>query len=676
MRHAWSLDRPRPVRVDTPEKEARLKEVLAHHDLAAIDTETTGKRTDTDVVVFWSVSTGEDRYFLERKHLDSFRSVLEDPYRTWIGSQVKFDVHMLANTGIDLRGALLCTLTADRLLDPAQPHGLKELYERFFQERIMSFGETFYPKDSTGKPKKPANKPMYRIMMEAFDADPDRVVDYATLDAWGVLRCLRRLETELRQVTTWAGNTLWDIFCWYESPFTRVLFEMERNGIALDTDYLAAAEPRIQQRQVEIERLVARRAGHIVNLDSPMQLVQFLNTELGLDPIKMTKGGEGKSAQPSTDKSVLQAYAEAGVQEAGWILEHRKLGKMLGTYVHGLQKRVDPNGRIHTTFNQHVADTARLSSTDPNLQNQVRSGSDYLDIRKAFVASAGCQLGVADYDQLEMYVLGHFSGDHGLLASARSGRDIHAALTELIYEEPYDEIVEAKEARNRSPRQKYLKELRDAEKAVSFGLVYGKAARAMSIDLGLPAKVREEYPEWSHEGVLDEAARRAQHIINLFFQKMPEAHRHIQEVHHRIGTARYVESFLGRRRYFPDTVSPEEYEEHEYQALRRGNPLCWCESCDNTRSAQRQGTNHEIQGTAADIVQLAMLRLHADQELRSLDFRMLLQVHDEVVFEAPTRNMPRVCELVQWHMEHPGLRLRVPLRAKPGVGSSWSEAKG
>jgi DNA polymerase-1 len=277
---------------------------------------------------------------------------------------------------------------------------------------------------------------MYQVMTERFESDPDRVIDYASLDAWAAFRCATRLKQELKRVRTWAGNTLWDIFCWYEVPLTRILFEMERIGIRLDVDYLASTKPQIVQRRSEIEAAIAKIAGHIVNIDSPPQLVRLFFTELQLEPLEMTKGGENKAAQPSTSKTVLKSIASqggVGGDVAQLVLEHRALGKMLGTYVHGLLGAVDDKGRVHTTFNQHVADTGRLSSSEPNLQNQIRSGSAFLNIRKAFIASPGCMLGVADYDQLEMYVLGHFSKDRGLIDAARSGRDIHAALTELIY---------------------------------------------------------------------------------------------------------------------------------------------------------------------------------------------------------------------------------------------------
>jgi len=459
-----------PVYVNTDRAESRLKELLVHHDLLAVDTETTGLDIARDRVVFWSLSTGEDRYFLKRDRLWNFKAVLEDPTKAWIGSQIKYDANILANCGIELRGDLMCTLTMDRLIDPGRGHGLKEAYTREFNEIMMGFKETFYPQGTTGKLIKPKNKEMYEILLERFESDPNRVIDYASLDAWAVFRLFYRLAGHLQLIETEYGDTLWDVFLRWEVPMTRVLFEMERRGILLDTNYLSEIRPGVQQKINEIGAKLNKIAGWEINPNSGPQLARLLFDQLEIEPIKKTSGGSTGVKKPSTQKSVLKQLRDEGVEAADLILQHRGLSKLIGTYIDGLMARA-VNGRVHTTFNQHVADTARLSSSDPNLQNQTRSGSALFDIRKAFIATPGYKLIVADYDQLEMYVLGHFSGAEGLIEAAKSGRDIHTANVELVYLEPYDEVAAAKKTPGdqRTPRQKYLKALRDAIKNIGFG---------------------------------------------------------------------------------------------------------------------------------------------------------------------------------------------------------------
>lgn len=464
MRLGWSLDRPDPVSIKTPDEIQWLRNKLEDHDLLAIDTETTGLDIARDIVIFWSLSTGDDRYFLERDSLEHFRDVLEDPRKTWIGSQVKYDANVLANSGFELGGGLLCTLTMDRLADPGRPHGLKEAYEREFGERMMTFGETFYPKNSSGKPRKPPKKSMHQILLEAYERDPVTVSDYASLDAWSVYRLYERLREQLEQVHTWYGYSLFDVFTRFEMPFTRVLYDMERRGVLLDLDYLTEIEPTVVAKMKEVGSELNQIAGFLVNPNSTPQLQKLFFENLGLDPIEKTKSGA-----PSTSKPVLKHFAAEGVKAAKLVLEYRGLGKLLGTYVRGLINRADDNGRVHTTFNQHVADTGRLSSSDPNLQNQTRAGSALFDIRKSFIPSPGHTMLVADYDQLEMYITGHYSGAPGLVQAAWDGKDIHTANVELVYGEPYDDVVAAKEAKDRTEHQEYLAELRQAVKSVGFG---------------------------------------------------------------------------------------------------------------------------------------------------------------------------------------------------------------
>ncbi len=369
----WSVDRPDPVWVKTDADASRLLEKLSRVDIIAIDTETTGLDIVRDQIEFWSLSTGDDRYFMQRKMLGNFRKLFADRDKTWLGTHVKYDTHMLANAGIELRGDLVCTLVMDRLLNPDNDHGLKEVYEREFDERVLSFGEVFFPRDKKGKPYKPKNKPLIDVMRQAWNDRPDDVIDYSTLDAWMSFRVFRRLQEYLDEISTWRGESLLDLYYRFEVPFTRVLFNMERRGIEVDTEYLKSLRPKIEQEQEKVKKNLAKAAGQFINPSSPQQLQHLLFDKLGLPVIKRTKGGG-----PSTDISVLEEYAAAGVTEAKLIIRHRKLGKILGTYVDGMLELV-VNGRIHGSFNQHVTETARLSSTNPNLQLEVVKPCELLE---------------------------------------------------------------------------------------------------------------------------------------------------------------------------------------------------------------------------------------------------------------------------------------------------------
>jgi len=675
---AWGLKRPEPIWIKTKKQVQKLINLCRDKDVLALDTETTGIRIDTDYVIFWSLSTGPDRYFLEADKLHMFKEIFEDKDKMWIGSQIKFDFHMCANSGIHIAGSMMDTLVMDRLLDPDQDHGLKEAYEREFNERMRTFPETFYPKDKRGKFRKPPKRSLQEIMLEAWDRDPDRVIDYASLDAWGVFRLFKRLRKQLMGVVTDRGYSLWDLFLMYEVPMTKVLFEMERNGCQLDLKYLGEIEPVLAKELADINWALNRMIGKPINPGSTKQLGKLFYEDMGLEPIAWTTGGSSGKKSPSLNETVLKQHAEDGVEEAKLILKYRELAKLLGTYVIGLMERVDKNGRIHTTFHQHVADTGRLSSRDPNLQNQPRPRKDF-DIRRAFIARPGYKIIVCDYDQLEMFILAHFSKDKGLIGNIMAGKDIHTGNVELVWGEPYADVARAKKDKDwNDDRAWYLRDLRNKVKVVGFGLNYGKAANSLARELGFFERIEKEHPEWSDWDIRRTAKAEAQALIDTYFSKIPGAAKFIKGTYRRVADTKYVETFLGRRRWLRQIMEWSEKMEHIQRELSSSNgrrDLCWCNDCKSSRDGERRSVNTIIQGTAADIVMCAMIKCFFDERLRELGVKMLLQIHDELVFECPEENVEAACPIIQEDMEHPGINLRVPLKAAPGVGDNWVEAK-
>jgi DNA polymerase-1 len=678
MKLAWGLKRPEPIWIKTDEQVEKLIRLLSEKELLAIDTETTGLDVAKDFVIFWSLSTGPDRYFLEADMLDKFQSVLSDPDKSWIGSQVKFDAHMLANSGFPLAGSLLCTLTMDRLVDVDQDHGLKEAYEREFNERMATFPQTFYPKDPKGHFRKPPKKTLQEVMMAAWEERPEKVIEYSSLDAWAVFRLFNRLRKQLQGIQTHRIYTMWDVFLEWEVPMTKVLYTMERSGCQLDIAYLNSVIPALEKDLLDINKKINKKIGQSINPASTKQLQIIFFEKMKLKPVEWTGGGSSGDKKPSVNEKVLNALAEEGIEEARLVLRYRELQKVLGTYVLGLTNRADKKGRVHTTFHQHVADTGRLSSRDPNLQNQPRPRKNF-DIRRAFIAPPGRKLIVADYDQLEMFLLAHFSNDEGMLRNIRMGRDIHTANVELVWGEPYDEVARAKKDKDwKGDRPDYLRELRNFVKVIGFGLNYGKAANSLARELGFHDKIRSEHPEWEAWKVNVEAKDTAQKLIDRYFKMIPGVCEFITGTYREVAYTKQVETFLGRRRWLRQVMDLNEKKIHMSEELARSagkRDLCWCNECKTSREGERRSVNTIIQGTAADVVMCAMIKCHFDLRLREMDVKMLLQVHDELMFECPEEYAEEAMPIIQYNMEHPGIELRVPLKAAPGVGSNWVEAK-
>lgn len=441
------VERPDWVWVNTPKKIRKLHSLLERTKLIAIDTETTGLDIYKDQALFCTMSTGDNGYFLEEKDLEHFDDIFQNPNHQWVGSQVKYDFNIMANTGHPIAGDLLCTLTMDRMANPIHgvKHGLKECYAREFNEHMPDIGEMFYPRNKWGVPVKPKDKTKPEVLYEAWErGEHDKVINYATLDAYGVLRLFRELRRQLKEVVTYWGPTQYDLFLRWEVPMTRALYEMEREGIQVDVEYLKDLGPQIEARASEILTAVQKKYKQVINLRSGPQVSDLLYNQLGLTPLKMTSGGASGIKKPSVAEGVLLQHANDGVEVAKDIIEYRSLLKTKADYGDKLQGLVDRNNRVHATFNQAEAVTARLSVSKPPLQQIPRPDSDKFKLRKAFIARPGYVLIGADYDQIEMVVAAHNSADPTMCSAIREGRDIHSANVATVWGVNYDRVIAAK----------------------------------------------------------------------------------------------------------------------------------------------------------------------------------------------------------------------------------------
>jgi DNA polymerase-1 len=674
----WTISRPKATWVHNDNDLRRVKEELYNHELIAFDTETTGLHPTEDHILFWSLATEQNRYFFERAHLESMRPLLEDPSKSWIGTHTKYDMHMMANAGIRMSGDWFCTLVMDRMADCDQAHGLKETYEREFNEQVLSFKDVFYPKNAKGQPMAPKGMSEQDLMFKVWNSKPQDLVEYASLDAWMSFRVFNVLQRRLEDMVSWRGQDLWDLYLELEEPFTKVLFKMERRGMYTDTGYLRDLIPKIEKRIDELKRELSKHVGSLINPNSPKQLAEYFFNKRGLEVIKLTPKGE-----PSVDTEVLDKLDRGGVIEAKIIKEVKQLDKTLSSFVTGLIDKVSPDGRIHSTFNQHVADTNRLTNQKPNLQQIPNPEKDPWGIRRAFSAPSGHVYLSGDYDQVELYIAAHYSGDPSLLDAIEKKRDLHAATAAFVWGEPYEDIVAAKKNKDADDeRSVHLRRIRQFAKTVGFGLLYGKGPNLLAIELGFHEKVREEQPYLPENKIHWEAKSRAEALTERYFDRMPNVRGFVDWTHQYAADNKYVETWLGRRRWLRHVSDRAMTRAHQEEAAREAlarnrdprKAMCWCDICKESRAGERQSTNSPIQGTAADIVQKALNQMDADPSLSSV--HLTLQVHDEAGWEVPKEIVHDAKARLQWHLENPGIQdLRVPLRAGLEAGPNWLEAK-
>ncbi len=528
---------------------------------------------------------------------EKLRSMLRDPNIPKYAHNANYDLTVMAEHGMEVRPVTCDTMIAEWLLNPSSRNlGLKNLaWNRLGVE--MTPIEVLI-----GKGKNQIT--MDRVAVE-------KAAPYACADVDMTLRLANQLQPELRE------RALWPLFSEVEMPLVPVVVDMQRAGVRLDVDALSAMSRQLGKRlgelQVEIEQIV----GHKVNVNSPQQLSMALFDEMGLALPWMRRG---KSGHYSTAADVLDKLRDTHpVVEL--ILEYRQLSKLKGTYVDALPALVNPRtGRVHTSYNQTGSVTGRFSSSNPNLQNIPIRTELGRQIRRAFVAKDGWLLLAADYSQVELRVLAHISGDATMLAAFARGEDIHASTAAAIYGVPLDEVT---------PDQ------RRVAKTTNFAISYGVTGYGLSDRTDLT-------PE------------KAEAFIQTYFQTYPQIKEYIDRTHEQAREQGYVETLLGRRRYFPELSTKARVHHNARQ------------------SAYRMAINAPIQGTAADILKVAMNRLWRELRARGLRGRMILQVHDELVLEVPKDELDEVTPLVIETMEG-AFDLDAPLKVDAKVGENWLE---
>lgn len=586
-------------------------ERLASADLFSFDTETTSLdyMQARIVGVSFAVETGAAAYVplahaypgapdqLDRDSvLAQLRPLLEDPDRHKVGQNLKYDISVLANHGIALRGVAYDTMLESYVLDAgAGRHDMDSLAERHLSYKTIHF------EDVAGKGSKQLT----------FDQVPlDQAGPYAAEDADITLRLHQVLwprfegKDRLRAILT-------DI----EVPLIGVLSRMERTGVRLDCAMLKRQSQQLAGRMHGLEQRAYAIAGRSFNMGSPKQIGQIFFEELGLPVIAKTPKGA-----PSTAESVLQELADQGHELPQVILEHRGLAKLRSTYTDKLPEMVSPEtGRLHTSYHQAVAATGRLSSSDPNLQNIPVRSEEGRRIRRAFVPAEGWRMLAADYSQIELRIMAHLSGDQGLLDAFAAGLDIHRATAAEVFGADGPDAVTSQQRRS--------------AKAINFGLIYGMSAFGLARQLGIERGEAQEY-------------------VDLYFSRYPGVKDFMERTREQARDQGYVETLFGRRLYLPD--------------INARNPQV-------RAGAERTAINAPMQGTAADIIKRAMLAVDSWIETQGPPVRMLMQVHDELVFEVDHEEVDTAGEKVRTLMEA-AADLEVPLVVDVGVGDNWEEA--
>ena len=589
--------------VEKEEDIRNLCDFFRTKDFLVLDTETTSTSAIDAELVGLSFSVEEHKAFYvpipanreeALRIVNIFKPLYEDPKILKVGQNLKYDLEVLRNYDVRLDGPMWDTMIAHYLIQPELRHNMDYMAEVYLHYQTIHIDELIGPKGKNQRSMR--------------DLSPTLVYEYACEDADITLQLKNKLEPELK------NHDCEDLFYKIEMPLMPVLAEMEMNGVCLDTQSLAETSKQFTTRMNEIEQRIYELAGQQFNIASPKQVGEILFDKLKI----VEKAKKTKTGQYVTSEEVLQQLKNKHEIVAD-ILEHRGLKKLIGTYIEALPKLINPRtGHIHTSFNQTVTATGRLSSSDPNLQNIPIRGEDGKEIRKAFIPEPGCLFFSADYSQIELRVMAHLSQDPQMIEVFREGKDLHAATAANIYKKPIDEVT---------------RDERTKSKRANFGIIYGITVFGLAERLDIP---RDE----------------AKMLIDGYFQTFPEVHDYMEKSKEVARQQGYVTTLFGRRRYLPDINSAN--------ATVRG-------------FAERNAINAPIQGTAADIIKVAMIHIFNRFKAEGIRSKMILQVHDELNFSVFPEEKEKVEHIVLEEMQN-AFHMAVPLVADSGFGDNWLEA--
>ena len=589
--------------IETEEDARKLFDFFITKRILCLDTETTSiNPIDAELVgLSFSVEEGKAFYVAvsaEREKAERIVNIFKPLYESTeilkIGQNIKYDMEVLMNYGVRLAAPMFDTMLAHYVLQPEQKHNMDILAETLLNYQTIHIDELIGLKGKSQKNMR--------------DLSPADICDYAAEDADITLRLYNVLKPRLKEAD------VEDLFYNIEMPLVPVLAEMEMNGVLLDTNALAETSKVLTERMKQIEKEIYDLAGHEFNIASPKQVGEVLFGEMKIvDKPKKTKTGQFVTSE----EVLLQLRSKAPIVDH--ILEHRGLKKLLGTYVDALPKLINPHtGHIHTSFNQAVTATGRLSSSDPNLQNIPVRGEEGKEIRKCFIPEPGCLFFSADYSQIELRVMAHLSGDKNMIEAFREGYDIHAATAARIYKEDINDVT---------------RDQRTKAKRANFGIIYGITV------FGLAERLEISRDE-------------AKQLIDGYFETFPQVHAYMEKAKELAREHGYAETFFHRRRYLPDITS--------HNATVRN-------------FAERNAINAPIQGSAADIIKIAMVRIFERFRREEIKSKMILQVHDELNFSVLPEEKERVEKIVLEEMQN-AYPLQVPLVADSGWGENWLEA--
>lgn len=589
--------------IDNEEKRRVFIQNMLTHNIISLDTETTGTDPISAELVGMSFSVAENQAFYipvppkreeALKIVNELRPIFENEKSLKVGQNIKYDMLVLQNYGIEVKGKLFDTMVAHYVLQPELRHGMDYLAEIYLNYKTIHIDELIGAKGKN--------------QLNMRDLSPEKVYKYACEDADVTLKLKNILEKELKE------NGIEDLFYNIEMPLVPVLAYIERNGMKLDLEALKQTSEDFTARMNEIEKDIFSLAGMEFNISSPKQVGEVLFEKLKV----VEKAKKTKTGQYSTSEDVLESLrTKHPVVEK--ILEYRGLKKLLSTYIDSLPLLINPQtGKIHTSFNQTVTSTGRLSSSNPNLQNIPIRDEDGKEIRKAFIPDEGCTFFSADYSQIELRIMAHLSEDKNMIDAFLSGYDIHAATAAKVYKIDISEVT---------------KDMRRKAKTANFGIIYGISVFGLAERMAVDRKEAKE-------------------LIDGYFETYPKVKEYMDKSIEVAKKNGYVETIFHRKRYLQDINSRN--------AVVRGY-------------AERNAINAPIQGSAADIIKVAMVNIYNRFKKENVQAKMILQVHDELNFSVPFNEKELVEKIVIEEMER-AYKMHVPLKADCGWGKNWLEA--